>query len=55
VTPLGRGHNGTQDYRVIAVYPPLAKTTGSVSLRAESWDADGNRVQQRVDGAFDLR
>ena len=51
----GRGHDGTQEYRVKAVYPPVRKTAGSVSIRAEAWDADGNRVQQRIDRAFDLR
>jgi hypothetical protein len=55
VVPVDRGRNGIRRYSVVAVYPSVAKTNGSVSLRAESWDADGNRVEQRVDRAFDLR
>ncbi|HYJ69826.1 MAG TPA: hypothetical protein VEX15_19405 [Nocardioidaceae bacterium] len=55
VIPSGHGRDGTQDYRCVAVYPPASKTNGSVSLRAESWDTDGNRIEQRVDHAFYLR
>lgn len=36
-------------------YPKLAATTGAVSLRAEAWDADGNRVNQTIEKAYFLR
>ncbi|MFL6073294.1 MAG: S8 family serine peptidase [Mycobacteriales bacterium] len=45
-------HDGT--YRVLLVHPPLAATTGAVSLKAEAWDAAGDRVVQRIDRAYSL-
>ncbi|MFW6720718.1 S8 family serine peptidase [Streptomyces sp. MAR4 CNY-716] len=42
-------------YTVKLDYPRLAQTTGSVSLRAEAWDRDGNRVVQTSTKAVTLR
>jgi subtilisin family serine protease len=41
-------------YQVLLFHPPLAATTGAVSLKAEAWDAAGDRVVQRVDRAYTL-
>ncbi|MFG1941790.1 S8 family serine peptidase [Nonomuraea sp. NPDC048826] len=46
-----RGRDG--GYTVSATYPRSAK--GAVSLRAEAWDAAGNRVTQTTLRAFTLR
>jgi len=48
-----RGRGGT--YTVSARYPRLGDTKGAVSLRAEAWDAAGNRVTQTTLRAFTLR
>jgi subtilisin family serine protease len=40
---------------VVARYPDSAQTGGTVSLKAEAWDADGNRVTQISHDAFRLR
>jgi subtilisin family serine protease len=36
-------------------YPRFSSTTGAVSLKAEAWDVDGNRVEQTVTRAYGLR
>jgi hypothetical protein len=36
-------------------YPELGLTTGAVSLKAEAWDVDGNRVEQTLTRAYGLR
>ncbi|MFF0723235.1 S8 family serine peptidase [Streptomyces sp. NPDC004134] len=46
---------GEGDYAVTLTYPALAGTSGSVSLRAEAWDEDGNRVEQTSSKAITLR
>ncbi|MFI6710495.1 S8 family peptidase [Nonomuraea sp. NPDC050478] len=48
-----RGRGGA--YTVSAKYPRLSATKGAVSLRAEGWDAAGNRVTQTTLRAFTLR
>jgi subtilisin family serine protease len=42
-------------YAATMQYPPVEATTGRVSIRAEAWDADGNRVEQLIPSAFGLR
>ncbi|RSN15531.1 serine protease [Nonomuraea sp. WAC 01424] len=42
-------------YTATATYPSRDKTTGTVSLKAEAWDTDGNRVEQTTLKAFGLR
>jgi subtilisin family serine protease len=42
-------------YTTTLTYPELDRTTGAVSLRAEAWDADGNKVEQTTTRAFPLR
>lgn len=49
----GAGSDRTFD--VIARYPRQAEANGTVSLKAEAWDADGNRVTQISLDAFGLR
>lgn len=48
------GGSGERTFRVVAVYPKPGQASGSVSLKAEAWDADGNRVEQVIKDAFDL-
>jgi subtilisin family serine protease len=36
-------------------YPRFSQTSGWVSLRAEAWDAAGNRVEQTIPRAYGLR
>jgi subtilisin family serine protease len=50
---LTRDQDGS--YLATTRYPDYADTTGAVSLKAEAWDADGNRVEQTVMRAFNLR
>jgi len=45
---------GRHGYSVTAKYPPLSATTGAVSIKAEAWDVDGNRVDQVLTRAFPL-
>lgn len=42
------------ELRALVVAPPLRRTDGTVSLRVEAWDADGNRVTQTVRDAYGL-
>ncbi|NUP19620.1 MAG: S8 family serine peptidase [Streptomyces sp.] len=42
-------------YTVTTTYPPLDRTTGTVSLKAEAWDRAGNRVEQTTMKSFALR
>lgn len=55
VVPKGRGHGGAQTFHVIALYPELAETSGTVSLRAQATDAAGNQIEQTVIDAFKLK
>ncbi|WP_433256697.1 S8 family peptidase [Streptosporangium sp. CA-135522] len=48
-----RGHAGA--FTASVRYPRLADTSGAVSLRAEAWDAAGNRVTQTTLRALTLR
>lgn len=41
-------------FTVQARYPQLSATTGAVSIKAEAWNADGNRIEQVLDRAFPL-
>lgn len=50
----GRDGGGERTYRVTATYPTLSETEGAVSLKAEAWDADGNRIEQVIKDAFKL-
>ncbi|WP_433221355.1 S8 family peptidase [Microtetraspora malaysiensis] len=50
---VSKGKDGS--YTATATYPSRDKTTGTVSLKAEAWDADGNRVEQTTLKAFGLR
>ncbi|MEV5605009.1 S8 family serine peptidase [Streptomyces sp. NPDC052299] len=50
---LEKGRTGT--YRATIDVPPLDKTSGSVSLRAQAWDTDGNRVKQTTTEVIALR
>lgn len=50
VKPLGQGR-----YRAQLRYPRIDQTSGRISLRAEAWDADANRVDQTIIGAWGLR
>jgi subtilisin family serine protease len=47
-----RGHG---EFGVKVKYPKLGLTTGAVSLKAEAWDAAGNRVAQTITRAYGLR
>jgi subtilisin family serine protease len=49
---VGRGKNG--QYSVRADYPSLSRTKGAVSIKAQAWDANGNRIEQVLDRAFPL-
>ncbi|MFG1942186.1 S8 family serine peptidase [Nonomuraea sp. NPDC048826] len=50
---LRRGRDGS--YTVSVTYPAYRATKGAVSLKAEAWDAAGNRVKQTTLRAFELR
>ncbi|MFB4264650.1 S8 family serine peptidase [Nonomuraea sp. GTA35] len=50
---LRRGRDGI--YTATAEYPHYRATKGAVSLKAEAWDAAGNRVKQTTLRAFNLR
>jgi len=54
-TPAAVRRHGDGDYRATAAYPPLAATTGAVSLKVRAWDADGNSIEQTTKRAFNLR
>lgn len=54
VSEQGRGVDGRQDFTVMTVYPHPSRTVGYVSLKAESWDQQGNKVEQVVPKAFYL-
>jgi subtilisin family serine protease len=45
---------GNGIYEADVRYPRLSRTTGAVSIRAEAWDADGNRVEQTLTRAYRL-
>ncbi|MET7464050.1 S8 family serine peptidase [Nonomuraea sp. NPDC005501] len=47
-----KGRDGV--FTTTLTYPALARTKGAVSLRAEAWDADGNKVEQTTARAFTL-
>jgi hypothetical protein len=49
---VNRTANG--EYRVIYTHPPLGDTAGTVSLRAQASDEDGNRVEQTMLDAYRL-
>ena len=51
---LGGRSSGERTYRVIATYPPLSETSGTVSLKVEAWDEDGNRIEQVILNAVEL-
>jgi hypothetical protein len=36
-------------------YPRFSRTTGAVSLKAQAWDVEGNRVEETINRAFFLR
>ncbi len=55
VIPKGRSHGGEQTFDVIAVYPKLSKTDGTVSIKATATDAAGNSIKQVLTDAFKLR
>ncbi|MFW6720719.1 hypothetical protein ACHZ98_11205 [Streptomyces sp. MAR4 CNY-716] len=42
-------------YTVTPSYPALSQTSGAVSLKAEAWDREGNRVVQTTTKAITLR
>ncbi|WP_237105993.1 S8 family serine peptidase [Nonomuraea sp. MG754425] len=42
-------------YTTTLTYPPLARTKGAVTLRAEAWDTAGNKAEQTTTRAFPLR
>jgi subtilisin family serine protease len=42
-------------FEVTVDLPALAATSGAVSLKAEAWDVSGNRIEQNVNRAFELR
>ncbi|WP_433376715.1 S8 family serine peptidase [Streptosporangium sp. CA-115845] len=42
-------------YTTTLTYPALANTKGAVSLKAEAWDAEGNKAEQTTTRAFPLR
>ena len=46
---------GRGEFEVKVRYPSLGLTTGAVSLKAEAWDAGGNRVEQTIVRAYGLR
>ncbi|WP_336208674.1 S8 family peptidase [Nonomuraea sp. LPB2021202275-12-8] len=48
-----KGRDGV--YTTTLTYPELARTKGAVSLKAEAWDAGGNKVEQTTTRAFTLR
>jgi len=48
-----KGEDGT--YRVLVQHPKAGQTTGAVSIRAQAWDVDGNRVSQTIERAYGLR
>lgn len=50
---LGRIRDG--EVRVLVVAPPLPRTDGTVSLRVEAWDREGNRVEQTIVDAYGLQ
>ena len=50
VQPSGQGR-----FTVRLEHPALDRTNGFVWLRAEAWDAAGNRVEQIIERAYALR
>ncbi|MGH3118856.1 MAG: hypothetical protein ACRDQ2_17430 [Gaiellales bacterium] len=55
-TPIpGLRKTGDGQYIGSIVVPPLDRTVGTVSLRAEAWDVAGNRVEQTIADAYQLR
>ncbi|RJL34513.1 S8 family peptidase [Bailinhaonella thermotolerans] len=53
--PLPLVPRGNGVYDALAVHPKASATSGAVSLKAEAWDAAGNRVEQTTLRAFGLR
>lgn len=52
VPDLRESHDGT--FTGTVYVPPVDRTSGTVSLRAEAWDVDGNRVEQTILDAYGL-
>jgi subtilisin family serine protease len=46
---------GGGKFAATMTFPQLTDTAGTVALRAEAWDAGGNRVVQTITDAFGLR
>lgn len=46
--------DGERTFRVVAIYPTPDRTSGTVSLEVEAWDANGNSVKQVINDAFEL-
>jgi subtilisin family serine protease len=53
VRQLTDGSDAT--FEATVVYPKFADTTGAVSLKAEAWDTTGNRIEQTLTRAYNLR
>jgi hypothetical protein len=53
VARLTKGSDAT--FTATITYPALADTTGTVTLRAEAWDSAGNRTEQTLTHAYNLR
>jgi hypothetical protein len=50
--PVSAIHKG--EYSVVFKHPPLDRTDGAVSIKAEAWDSAGNRVTQTLPDAYGL-
>lgn len=54
VLPHGRGEHGARDFSVITAVPPLNQTTGTLSIKAQATDTDGNSITQTLTQAVRL-
>ncbi|HEY9472996.1 MAG TPA: hypothetical protein VIS06_03985 [Mycobacteriales bacterium] len=54
VLPRGRGEHGARDFSVITAVPPLNQTTGTLSIKAQATDTDGNSITQTLTQAVGL-
>jgi hypothetical protein len=54
VQPSDRGANGARTFSVMTNLPQLDQTTGTLSIKAQATDADGNSIDQTITQAIKL-
>jgi hypothetical protein len=54
VLPRGGGEHGARDFSVLTGVPPLNQTTGTLSIKAQATDAEGNSITETLTQAVKL-